>query len=379
VEYVLPKREGRLGSSKAQGPDQLQRSIILVRDRPYAVWHTDISSINQEFLANFDPDYFAYLADTHLQAIAEDSPDLTQDPSSARRPSQRQLRAALALRNAYSQGLESLFSLLFATLQAPHCVPAWMLLYWPRDLRKMLKSVSDHDEIARLLNLPSLSWSSIAQTVLTPLVLEDHDKEVAIKRGFADLWSRFAEDYTNDVFRDEYNSIKHGLRARSGGFSLAIGIQPEAGVPAPQESMRSLGHSDYGSSFFMSQRIGRHKNQLSIMRNSRNWMPEDIANALRLVSISLQDLVSFLFVANGRPASEVIFAWPDTMDAFSAPWKSGPQMGVTSMHGFGLNIPDSLLPELDKDEMLKLYDDGNVLANLNLSASHGDERPLDTD
>jgi hypothetical protein len=97
---------------------ELQSRIFMVGDRPHEVWDWDLDKRNLEYLESLDPDYFLYVARTNY-------PNLEAEESKDRQ------RAATAIRVAYHHGLESLFSLVFAALQARHCVVGWMQVYTP--------------------------------------------------------------------------------------------------------------------------------------------------------------------------------------------------------------------------------------------------------
>ena len=93
-----------------------QYGFFLVGERPFCLWDQDINKLNSNFLNGIDPEYFEYLADTNFEKLGDETEDIHQ-------------HAALAIRAAFSQGLETLFALIFASVQAPHCVPAWMNIY----------------------------------------------------------------------------------------------------------------------------------------------------------------------------------------------------------------------------------------------------------
>src|ERR1700689_1180719 len=93
---------------------------FVVYKTPYCVWEWDLSDRNRRFLERLDPDYFRFVADTNFAMI-----DSSDDHH----------RAAIAIRTGYLHGLETLFSLLGAVLQAPHCVPAWLQRYQTAELR----------------------------------------------------------------------------------------------------------------------------------------------------------------------------------------------------------------------------------------------------
>jgi hypothetical protein len=59
--------------------------------------------------------------------------------------------AALALRAAYSQALETLFALIFAAVQARWCIPAWVNAYKNEELRNLVKKVQEEQPIISVL------------------------------------------------------------------------------------------------------------------------------------------------------------------------------------------------------------------------------------
>jgi len=92
---------------------------FVVYDTPHACWDLELRRKNLEFLEGIDAEYFRYVAEMNVTHLESDNKH----------------RAALALRLAYSQGLETLFALLGARIQAPHCVIGWMLAYENKELQ----------------------------------------------------------------------------------------------------------------------------------------------------------------------------------------------------------------------------------------------------
>jgi hypothetical protein len=66
------------------------------------------------------------------------------------------------------------------------------------------------------------------------------------------------------------NSIKHGFRIRAGDFALAVGPEHEYGVAPPDDEMKLLGKSDYGSTFFRIESVGNGKRNRSLDRGVRS-------------------------------------------------------------------------------------------------------------
>jgi hypothetical protein len=322
----------------------VQYRFFVVGERALCVWGTDIRSLALEFLDNLDASYFEYLANTHSEQINEDQP----------REKESQF-AALAIRTAYSQALETLFALLCAAVQAPQCIHAWIDNYQPRELYALVRKIHNRQPVDSLLSAKRVTWQTIADAIFESLVLENKEKESAIKQGFGDLWSRFASQFLDNNFSDEYNSIKHGLRVRPGGFSLAIGAEDKPGVAAPKEKMQLIGKSEFGSRFLASKKIGENANHLELKRHYRNWNPEDLCWGLHLVSLSIANIKAALQILNGIPATDVKFEWPTDHESFQEPWKRARQIGVTSMSGFQMDIRPDFITAYSKEEILAQY------------------------
>jgi hypothetical protein len=160
----------------------LQYCKFMVDEKPYCLWDWDLKERTISFLNGIDPDYFVYIAQTHTDALEGE---------------QKQL-AALAIRAAYAQALETLFAFLGAALQAPYCVPAWLVKYSNSDLDKLIGKIHQWRPIYSSFGYKVVSWEEISQLVHMHFVLEDKEKEQSIKQEFGSLWARLASDFTND-------------------------------------------------------------------------------------------------------------------------------------------------------------------------------------
>lgn len=325
----------------------VQYRFFVVGERPLCVWGTDIRSLALEFLENLDASYFEYLANTHSEHINEDQP----------REKESQF-AALAIRAAYSQALETLFALLCAAIQAPYCIHAWIDSYQPRELFALVRKIHNRQTVDSLLSAKPVTWQTIAEAIFESLVLEDKEKESTIKQDFGGLWSLFASQFLDNNFSDEYNSIKHGLRVRPGGFSLAIGAENKPGIAAPKEKMQLMGKSEFGSQFLASKKIGETAFHLEMKRHFRNWSPEDLCWGLHLVSLSIANVKAALQILNGIPATDVKFEWLTDRESFQEPWKRARQIGVTAMSGFQIDIRPDFITTFSKGDILKHYRSG---------------------
>jgi len=196
-------------------------------------------------------------------------------------------------------------------------------------------------------------------------VLDDKEKESSIKSSFAQLWARLAGQLLDQDFRQEYNSIKHGLRVRPGGFYLAFGAESTPGVPAPREARRLVGHSDYGSSFWTTEKIAEPKRHIQLRRHSRNWSPEDMANGMLLISFSLTNIISCLKILNGVDPQSVQFHWFNDEEVYTLPWEHATAIGVQGLRWPHVPVPTEHIQEFTKEEMLSMYKNmGNGEDNL---------------
>lgn len=320
----------------------LQYRFFVVDERPYCLWDTNISDRVLKFLDSVDPSYYEYLANTHSQALSGDDSQ----------------RAALAIRAAYSQALETLFALICAAIQAPQCVPAWMASYRNQDLKNVVSKIHNNLPIQSLLVQDRLSWETVSAIIHTSLIMEDKERESKVKEVFGRLWSHFASDFLDDAFTIEYNSIKHGLRIRPGGFSLAIGAQEKPGIPAPPEKMQLLGKSEFGSSYLTLERIGVLSHHIRLRHPHRNWNPEDMAWGLHLISLSIFNVLSALKILNGVSAENVKFQWPTDDSIFDEPWKRSKTIGVIAMTGMDVLIPEIYIKQFTKETILSNYRNG---------------------
>ena len=310
---------------------------FVVGEAPYCVWGRDVRRENLDFIGSYDPEIFMRVAQIHEEALETEN----------------SRHAALALRLFFSQALETLLALLAATAQAPDCVVGWVSKYRLRpDLEHVLTALSTGSPLRLKLRLDQVSWESLSTVIHSFLSLEDKERESQIKQGYARFWARASSAFLNETNRFEYNSIKHGLRARSGGFTLRMARERSPGIPAPDATVHTLMESRYGSSFFVPERVGDNRN-LSLKHYSVNWQPASLIGILNLVSMSLNNIVGFLKIVHGADPGTVEFRSPRELEAFSMVWQGAP--GVESFSTGPTVRPDMINP-VDGNEIVEIYD-----------------------
>jgi hypothetical protein len=317
----------------------MQYSKFAVDENPWCVWDWNLEELNLTFIKSIEPTYFEYLAKAYVSSSTEE----------------QEQNAALALRTAYSHGLETFFAFLFATIQAPDCVIGWVHKYEISHIKSLVNKINNWHAILTKLEIRPMTWENIANTILL-FSLDDKEKEKRIKLNFSSTWRRFAYDFLKPSFLYEYNGIKHGFRAKSGGFWLAFGVEKSPGVPVPPDQMQLLGKSDFGSTFYTTEsldKVKKNKLHFRLLKHSTNWSPEKFYLGLHILSLSLQNVLSYLKIVNGLEPSSVEFAWPDNEAHFQDMWNSQPNVSETSMNS--LISPDHII-QFTKEEILSVYE-----------------------
>jgi len=308
-----------------------------INETPYCFWDLDPYRQSLDFINRIDPRYFEHVADLHGQFLDGDEKQY----------------AAAALRIAYSHGLESLFALLCATAQAPDCIIGWLLKYKNQELFEVVRKINRRESIYSKLPDKPVTWEYLSNLVFAGLNTGDPEKDSLTRNSFALLWERFASDFLDEKLGYEYNSIKHGLRARMGGFYLSIGKEDVPGVPAPPERMQVVANSVFGSSFFIPLRLHDSRN-FSVIHQGLNWNPEKYIYALKLISASINNVIASLKIFYGVPANQVEFIWFKDDSAYEEPWKQN--TGITSM-AMSPPFTENDVSPLSKEDILSVYDE----------------------
>jgi hypothetical protein len=131
-----------------------------------------------------------------------------------------------------------------------------------------------------------------------------------------------------------------------------MGLEDTPGVPAPPERMQAVTHSDFGSSFYVAERLHDGRN-LRIRRQSLNWNPENFLHALKLISMSINNVINFLKIANGVAGSDVEWLHPDDESYFEEPWAQS----EGSVFAMSMNSPikESFIKPVSKEQILAVY------------------------
>jgi len=316
----------------------MEKVLFYVGKKSYAVWARDIAGKNVQFLKNYDTRQYEYLANVHMFQV---------DMENAQ-------QAATALRTAYGLAQEALFSIIGAALQAPKCVFGWLSRYRERDIELVIRGIEGSTKYPNLFR-GALTWQSLSNEIHKGLVLPDKAKETEIKSRFAIFWDYVSAEFMDKKLRNEYNCAKHGLRLQPGGFRVGIGIQKHPNVPVPLDKLERTNKNDFGSTILNLEKISKRKESLDfyIREDSRNWDIVSLAGRLRIISMSIHNIVSFMLISNGQNPAKPQFYWPEDLAEFDLVWESDCEINSLSIDA---RVSEKNIHPTKATEVIKAYD-----------------------
>ena len=315
------------------GPRRLiQGTQFIVGETPHTFWDDDLVEKNHAFLRGIDPGYFTHVAAVHAPCVESEDCEERQ-------------RAAAAIRVAHSQALETFCALLAAAVQAPGFALGWMLRYENRDLHALVGKLHRGERVYSMLP-GDTTWESLS-TAVHRFQLGDAARERELTLAFARLWRRFAEQFLDRGRTQEYNSLKHGMRARLGGFKLSFGTERAPGEPPPPDAMTPPSGSMFGSAFYTAERVVPKQRDWALTERFRNWEPDDLRAGVELLSISIGNVVTFLRGTSGDTSQPNVLRYPENLEDFDAPWRA--RLAFETMNANTTVGPEHLKPWKDED------------------------------
>jgi hypothetical protein len=280
-----------------------------VVEKPYMLWGHSLADDNARFLKRIDADL--YYRTAHKLVAEPDKGETCEDDPTYDDDEGRKDISSLS-RLMWHHGVETLVMLLGAYMQAPQAVMGYFLKC----------KTEDTVEIGQLLltdEQPKYSHLAGAPFTLLNLLNGIHDCARWPGSDTAQVVDRFARAlrnmlgaFTRQEHRWEYNSVKHGLRASHGRFSLAVGLQETAGVPAPAAAMHTIGSSRNASFFEVAKPLlnatkEQSKLHFTTGRVTVPWSLEKVLMELQLISLLIGNTVSALQIANGAAPNTIKF------------------------------------------------------------------------
>lgn len=275
---------------------------IYIDEKPFCFWDQESEVTNRAFLNSIDPTYFEYSAIVNFEKLEDEN--LKQ-------------KAALAILSNYHHALETFFATICSVIQAPKYMAGWFHKYENKDIRSVLEKINKGCELKNSWSVSSFDWDRVVDLVLWPNY--SAEKLLKTRRLFAKSWGRLSAEYLNQDFIDEYNNIKHGLRAKMGGFQLFVGIEDIPGEVS--KNMQPIGNkSEFGCSFYTAEKISGSKIHHKLDHKAINFDPYCIANRTLLVAMSLSNVLTFIRIQFDLPQEKLLWQKPIDDSHFDDVW-----------------------------------------------------------
>ena len=318
-----------------------QSCLYKIDEKPYSCWEMDVRKRNIEFLDNIDPEYFMFQSNLYEKELEGENKH----------------KAALAIRNIYHHAVETLFTLVGATIQAPFCVYAWMYQAQTGDIRNVIRKIRKSDPtLFNNIGLNKLNWETLSNKLFFVDNKESLNIENQIKlaKQFADVWYNLSGQFLEDYPIKEHNAIKHGFRTAYGGHGLYIAPTKAKG----QKKWLSLGASEFGSSFYVIKSLNIKPNYQSI-KYFLNWSPILLLDVIKLVSISINNFANYLKMYNGSDPSKLPYKVPETDELFNNYWN---HVANISQMSFDIDIRPEQIDPFTAEEIHKYFADAKNIS-----------------
>lgn len=257
----------------------MENKIIYVNDNPYVLWDKEIKENNKIYLNSIDSEYFDFILN-----LVEGQQD--------------ENRISLLLRSTFYHSLEMMFSLLCALIQSPLSAYAWIPKCDNNSLRKIITRINNQENTLHCEhpNISTISWYSISSIIF-------YSKDDTIKKEFAHILELLANELINEKNIDEYNSIKHGLRVRKGGFHVSLFNETNP------NTKYKIGGSKFGTSWYKIKKLKKDTEDRSFFsqKNHLNWSLERTNALTQVISVLIYNVTSALKAYNNYENTQFDF------------------------------------------------------------------------
>lgn len=152
-----------------------QYYLYKINDKPYSCWEDDVRRRNIDFLNSIDWEYFLFQTEFFEQALNTENKH----------------KAALAIRNIYHHAMETFFSILCSTVQAPYCIYSWIFQAKTNDIRNVLNRLNSRDKnLYCAFALKEISWRALTNMIffVNENVEPKFENQKEIAEQFSDIW-----------------------------------------------------------------------------------------------------------------------------------------------------------------------------------------------
>ncbi|MCP4970138.1 MAG: hypothetical protein GY932_06035 [Arcobacter sp.] len=312
-----------------------------VNEKPFCIYEDHQIANNAEYIKRISPKYYEF--------VNEQNYNIIQDEDSKK--DSKQL-SAISTRILYAQVLETLFALIYSTIQAPACIHGWMLKYKNFDIYNLVEKTTSNKPMKSKFTSFNNSWEGIIELIFNYFDSKSEPPKDDVVKNFTKLLSSFASDFLDKNLRDEYNSAKHGFRTHPGSGALHIKEVDKEGKPVENAEWRKIIQSDYGSSYYTVNKIQNSENHFYAKFTSNYWNPENLFYGINYACLTIHNLVTFLKAHNKIKADNLNYRFIIEQENYKLPWKNIIGTGSITM---GTSINEEIAKIFSDEEIKNSY------------------------
>jgi len=313
-----------------------------VNENPFCIYEDHQFANNTEYIKRISAKYYEFVNEQYFNILQDEDADKDSKQF-----------AAISIRILYAQVLETLFALIYSTIQAPACIYGWMLKYRNSDLYKLVKKTSNNKPIKSKFSSFTNSWEGIINLIFHFFESTSEPNKVDVVNNFTNLLSSFATDFLDENLRHEYNSAKHGFRTHPGSGALHVKEVNKDGTPFENAEWRQLIQSDYGSNYYTVKNFKKYDNHFSAKFSSNYWNPENLFYGINYACLLIHNLVSFQKAHNKIKSDNLNYRFIIGADNYKLPWKN--MIGAGNIT-FGTTVDEKVAKIFSDEEIKKSYD-----------------------
>lgn len=309
-------------------PIEYARFAIL--ERPICIWDPTIDSRNLRFLKAFDADFFC-LRERAWSGQKDEHP----------------LKSAIALRIDFGMALETLFAVLGAVVQAPHCVFGWLSLYRNEELLEIVDRLRKGNSFPGLSPFRHPTFEGIAKAILLPVAATDSLMYERLVDELSKTWRHFAHVFCDPIKSAEYNSLKHGFRVQATPFQMTV-RRTDTGDVALHANVEA------GIAFMGLKKNPDRRFDFSISNHTLALEPEAYAASLELVAVSVHNAIMYARFRCQEEPDNLKLRLPTDWETFTR--ARSHKEPVQSFNFGGTTTPDTYFTA---EEILSIYAESN--------------------
>ncbi len=278
----------------------LSMRAVPVCDTAIAWWSPGHQGENIKYLSSVQSNYYRIVA---IELMNSES---REDPA-----------VMLMIRSMRDHAAELLFATLLSLLQDPIATCIWMTKYSNERLRSSVGDLLSEKPILTWKGEVVYSIDSVVNDIFSGKSSLGTQYDEELNQKTTSFLRSLANQFVDPLYYLEYNSIKHGLRAKvTGSKTASIRHRKSPGA----DNQAELQSGDASIDSFHSNKAWGQSHHVTLSGQSLSWDSEQTCVQLCIINDIIEGIVTRLKMLNGFSGP---FRWKmlDNLEAFEDCWK----------------------------------------------------------